>query len=116
MILFAKQELPDGFNYPVQFLRLIANGLVNLEPWKILEGVELNFKLEGLTKRFPLRRIVPFAARIDCDDVACFDISESCISIIHDFAGPGFEQNGRFADFNAWLRATLEDYIEFGEG
>ena len=74
-------ELSDGIDYPAQFIRVVELGLTDLEPWRVIEGEELAALLEGLAERYPTRTLVPFARRIDNDDVACWDI---------DRAHPGF--------------------------
>lgn len=107
-------DLPDGFEYPPQFIRVVELGLTDLEPWRVLEGEELALLLDGLGKRYPTRRLVPFARRIDDDDVACWDADRAGkVSIIHDFASPGWEQQAEYDDFYAWLRQAVEDLIEY---
>ncbi|WP_432944816.1 hypothetical protein ACQPXM_03905 [Kribbella sp. CA-253562] len=112
--LLTPADLPDGFEYPPQFIRVVELGLTDLEPWRIIEGEELALLLDGLGKRYPRRTLVPFARRIDDDDVACWDIDRSSrVSIIHDFASPGWEQQAEFDDFYTWLRQAVEDLIEY---
>ena len=108
-------ELPDGFAYPPQFMRAIQLGLTCLEPWWILQGEHLRAQHSGLGARYPLRVLVPFASRQDCDDVACWDLDRGGrVSIVHDFASPGWEQVNELDDFDSWLRVAIEDLIEFG--
>jgi hypothetical protein len=57
--------------------------------------------------------LVPFARREDNDDVACWEPMSPRVVVIHDFASPGFEDRGGFADFNGWLRQAVEDLIAF---
>jgi hypothetical protein len=114
--LLRDDELPTGFEYPRQFLRIVELGLMDLEPWWILEGKLLRGRWEGIQKRYPARRLIPFARRQDNDDVACFDLDSGNISIIHDFASPGWEQRGVGKEFPTvydWLRRAMEDLIEF---
>lgn len=33
--LLTTDDLPDGFTYPPQFVRVVELGLTNLEPWRI---------------------------------------------------------------------------------
>lgn len=113
--LLSIEELPHGFEYPREFVRVVELGLVDLEPWQIIQGNLLKRRHRGLNERFPERSLVPFAARQDNDDVACWDLDMGAphVSIVHDFASPGWEQRGVFADFYAWLRQAVEDLIEF---
>jgi hypothetical protein len=46
--------------------------------------------------------------------VACWDLDQGNVTVIHDFASPGWEQRGVFPDFNAWLRQAIEDLIAHG--
>lgn len=116
LALLDSADLPEGFDYPRQFIRVVELGLTDLEPWCILEGFELGSRLEGLRSRYPSRVLVPFARRIDNDDVACWDLDrDGRVSIIHDFASPGWEQQEELADIYAWLRQAVEDLIEYDD-
>jgi hypothetical protein len=74
-------------------------GLTNLEPWWIITGDLLRDRHVELLRRYPQRALVPFARRQDNDDVACWDVSTGKVIVIHDFASPGSETRGEFADF-----------------
>jgi len=106
-------DLPDGFSYPAEFVRVVELGLTSLEPWWVLEGETLRVRYQGLKERYPTRNLVPFARRQDNDDVACWDVSSGRVSVVHDFADAGFEQRAEYPDFYAWLRRAIEDLIEF---
>jgi hypothetical protein len=69
----------------------------------------------GLKERYPDRKLVPFARRQDNDDVACWDLAKGggTVTIIHDYASPGWEQRDEFSGFNDWLRRAIEDLIAF---
>jgi hypothetical protein len=107
------EMLPAGFKYPDLFRRVIQLRLVSLEPWWILEGDSLRTRFLGLRSRYPGRSLVPFARRQDNDDVACWEGTDGRVVVIHDFAAPGYESRGELRDFSAWLRAAIEDLIEF---
>jgi hypothetical protein len=112
--LLSIDDLPEGFDYPAEFIRVVELGLTNLEPWRIVEGALLRQRFTGLQQRFPQRRLVPFARRQDNDDVACWDLDTGDVVVVHDFASPGWERNGaRFPDFYAWLSQAVKDLIEF---
>ncbi len=111
--LLSSAELPEGFQYPHQFLHIVDLELLNLEPWWILQGDSLRERLAGLRSRYPARTLVPFARRQDNDDVACFDLDTRKVVIVHDFASPGWEQRTEFDDFYGWLRQAIGDLIEF---
>lgn len=113
--LLTIEDLPAGFAYPAGFVRVVELGLLNLEPWWILEGDLLRTRQVGLARRYPERDLVVFARRIDRDDVACWDLKSGGVSIVHDFASAGFEQVQSLPDFESWLRLAFEELIEFGQ-
>jgi len=113
--LLTIEDLPAGFEYPTDFIRVVELGLVNLEPWWILQGDLLRTRHEGLRRRYPDRDLVVFARRVDRDDVACWDLQSGGISIIHDFASAGYEQVRSRQNFAAFLRLAIEDLIEFDQ-
>jgi hypothetical protein len=111
--LLSVDDLPDEFEYPREFIRVVELGLTNIEPWWIIEGDRLRTRLSGLRKRYSSRKLVPFAVRQDNDDVACFDTDAGNVAIVHDFASPGYEQRAELADFYAWFRLAIDDFINF---
>jgi hypothetical protein len=102
-------ELPDWFNYSDDFLVFIRSGVTDIGPWQILQGNWLRVRNEGLKKRFPARNLVPFARRLDNDDVACWDKSQpNYIYTVHDFCEPGWENREEFRSFNEWYLAAQD--------
>ena len=112
--LLTSLDLPAGFDYPPEFIRVVELGLTDLEPWWIFDGDLLRDRALGLRERYPARQLVPFARRQDNDDVACWDLGHGDVVVIHDFASPGWEQRRVYLDFNAWLRQAIEDLIKHG--
>lgn len=106
-------DLPGGFEYPREFVRVVELGLTNLEPWWIIEGDLLRERFLGLQQRYGSRCLVPFATRQDNDDVACWDAGNGKVVIVHDFASPGYEQRAELPDFYSWFRQAIEDFIAF---
>ncbi|MFJ2082286.1 hypothetical protein ACI2KV_07500 [Micromonospora chokoriensis] len=106
--LLSRQEVPDGFVYPSDFLATVGADEPDLEPWWIFDGSLLRDRLKGLSQRYAGRKLVPFAKREDNDDVACWDLDRGNVVVIHDFASPGFEQRQEFKDFTAWLVCARE--------
>ncbi|RZQ63633.1 hypothetical protein EWH70_13390 [Amycolatopsis suaedae] len=113
--LLSASDLPEGFDYPAEFIRLVELDLTKLEPWWVFDGENLRRRYAGLKERYPDRNIVPFARREDNDDVACWDLDAGDVVVVHDFASPGSEQRERFPDFTSWLRQAFEDFIAHGE-
>ncbi|OHV57169.1 hypothetical protein BCD48_43385 [Pseudofrankia sp. BMG5.36] len=106
-------DLPDGFSYPPEFVRLVEYGLTDLEPWWIMTGDLLRERHTGLAERRPGRSLVPFAERQDNDDVACCDLATGTIAVVHDYGDPKARDVARFADFPAWLHQAMVDFLEF---
>ncbi len=110
-----RRDLLDGFAYPPEFLKVVRLGLLDLEPWYVLRGERLRELHDGLARRYPTKRWVPFARRQDCDDVACWSRDGTPrVVVVHDFADPGWEERRNFATFWDWFRQAVEDMIEFG--
>jgi hypothetical protein len=101
--LLTTDELPQWFSYPPDFLEIFGSGIQDIEPWELLTGQWLRVRVEGLRQRFPNRELVPFARRLDSDDVACWDRSRpGAVFVVHDFAAPGWEAREVFDSFRAW--------------
>jgi hypothetical protein len=111
--LLNREELPSWFEYPETLRDLVRAKSIDFGPWQILLGKWLGVRLQGLRQRYPKRHLVPFARRVDSDDVACFDVKEPVervgVVIIHDFASPGWELRGEFEDFEQWLDSAKAD-------
>ncbi len=112
--LLSDEELPGWFNYPEEFLRIIEQGLLDFDPWIVLQGDRLRTRFQGIQERFPGRDLVPFARREDNDDVACWEKGNpQGVVIIHDFSSSGYEQRESFDSFWDWFRNIIEEMIEY---
>jgi len=112
--LLTPRSLPKGWDYPPEYFRLLGLGITDLEPWEMVFGERLIARYRGLKQVFRHPTLVPFAARTDRDDLACFDAAEGGVVVVHDFAGSQWRRPKRFSGFNAWVRQALDDCIEFG--
>ena len=112
MALLEKKDLPDEFTYSPVFLRIVDQKLNNLTPWVILYDDELKERSLGLKSRYKNRVLVPFARRLDNDDVACFEDSTTNVLIVHDYAKEGWEERKRFTSFWDWFRQAVDDMID----
>lgn len=112
--LLSNNEVPEGFSYPNDFLRIvIEQKLIDFDPWIILHGEQLQTRYIGINKRFPNKNIIPFARREDNDDVACWLLNDiENVYIIHDFSTQGYEKRKKISFWN-WLRQALEDTINY---
>lgn len=116
MEIFNAQEVYKGYNYPEEYLRIVGLDLVNFDYWYLLPGKAVGIRIEGLKSRYPQRRLIPFARRDDCDDIACFEVGKGDkVQIVHDFASAGWEQRKEYACFWDWFRDAVEEMIE-GDG
>lgn len=108
-------DLPEGFRYPVEFLRFQELEVREFDPWNMLEGNKLALRFRGLMVRYPASVLVPFATRYDRDDIACFDVERGLGAVIniHDFASPGWERREEYASFREWLHAALDTALDF---
>lgn len=112
--LLSKNELPEWFSYPEEFLRIIEQGLLDFDPWIILQNAQLRTRFSGIKERYPERKLIPFARREDNDDVACWDqCKPGFVVIIHDFSSPGYENKEEFVCFWDWLRSAVEATIAY---
>ena len=115
MSLLEKRDLPYGFDYPKDFLWVVEQKLNNLCPWVIIFDDELKDKDLGLKSRYKSRILVPFARRVDNDDVACFETNNTTDAlIVHDYAKEGWEERQRFNSFWDWFRQAVDDMIAYG--
>ena len=117
--LFEDGMLPDGFSYPSEYIALIQTGLPKIDPWWWLapyKDTAVSWS-EILREQFPQYYcLVPFAKHGGCDDVACFDGSDSSgdpkVILIHSFCSPGWEYRGEYS-FAEWLMQVKREAAEF---
>jgi hypothetical protein len=115
VLLLGKEDLPEGFVYPPEFLFLVDSRMVFFPPWQLLFDRWTKVSYDGLRERYPTRVLVPFARRFNTDDVACWENGNNReVVVVHDHASKGWEDRGeRYPDFWSWYRATVEEMIEF---
>jgi len=56
-------DLPDDFEYPPEYIRVVELGLTNLEPWWIVQGQLLRDRFPGLQRGYPDRKLILFAVK-----------------------------------------------------
>ena len=112
IFILGPDERPVWLEYPHSFCRLVGQGIIHITPWHMLEGRRALVQFQGLAERYPTRKLFPFAYRQDNDDVACWakDMGDK-VFIIHDFASPGFEDEGAFDDVWSWFRSAIDETI-----
>ena len=109
-----KDEVPDWFKYPSEYMRIVDQNLIDFNPWIILQDDQLRTRYRGIKVRYPKRELIPFARREDNDDVACWERNFPCkVFVVHDFASPGYENKEEFNNFWDWLRRVIENMIDY---
>jgi hypothetical protein len=104
-------DLPDWVDAPPQFWKSLSNDS-DLEPWYFLTRELSQLRQEGL-KRRNARTLFAFAARRDCDDIACWEEKHpGKVMIIHDFASQDRAQRATFDSFDEWMRQVEIDHHE----
>ncbi len=107
-------ELPDWFQYPPEFRKLLRYRLLSFGIWWIPTDREFAVRwIRGLRERYPSRQLVPFARQGDCDAIACWEFGKSgVVVVIDDYEPQGYENNIEFPDFWSWFRSVIETLIE----
>lgn len=112
MSFFDNNKLYKNFEYPKEYIKVKELGLVDFEFWYLLTENQIKERIVGLNKRYPLRRLIPFAKRDDCDDIACFELTkDGTVQIIHDFASEGYEQKKEYNTFWDWFKDAIDEMI-----
>lgn len=110
MKMLDEKYLPYDYHYPEIYKKVMILGLVHLCPWNIMDSKNIKKHLEGLRKRYPDRKLIPFAKRQDNDDLACFEADRGeIVQRIHDFAAPGWEQRQTYKNFSEWFKEAFDD-------
>lgn len=113
MELYNADERFPGFSYPAGLEKIADLGIEDLDIWFLMDASFAERYCQDINNRYPGRNLVPFAKRGDCDDVACFEAdSGGAVTIIHDFADPGWEQREVYPDFWSWFEAAVALLVE----
>lgn len=111
------------FNLPSGYRWLIERGLVGfeansaLQPWHFLPREEVFSLSERWPRGCEFTRIVAFARRQDCDDLACFamkpDTTLPIVLVVHGWTSDGYEEMARFESIWDWFRSAIVDVEEW---
>jgi hypothetical protein len=107
----AANALPEGFDYPEDYYRLIATGLTTFVPWQLLAAAPAASWQSALRSAYPTRQLVPFAARTDRDAVACWAGTSRRVAVLPAHPDDSHDQQQIFVDIYAWLRAAMDDFL-----
>ena len=104
------------FQYPLSIIKAVELNLVDFEFWYFMDEEKVESRINGLKKRYPGRKLIPFARRDDCDDIACFEVGKGeAVQIIHDFASEGYEQREEYKNFWDWMKVAIDELISSEE-
>ncbi len=115
------QGLPAGLVVPNEYWSLLDEyNLEELGRWQFEAQERLAWMYRGLKQQYPERVYVPFATRVDQDEVACWTLPSPKIVQIHDYTDPGWERPRYYADFRSFMRSVVDDifdtWLDIGSG
>jgi len=111
------------FSVPKAYAWLLERRLVGfmpfsaLQPWHYLDSESVI----DVTARWPGRsnargRLVAFARRQDCDDLACFEIQGgqvTGVALVNAWTPEGYAIVERYEDMWCWLAAAVQDIAQW---
>jgi len=112
------------YKLPAPYYKAVELGLTNLDGWQFILKENVFGSLFDTIYEFNKPFIfLPFARRLDNDDVACFGISYlnfpvNCVAVVHLYVKPDFNSNyptrkkPDFDTFWDWFRDAIEEVIE----
>ena len=116
MEIFNVQNIYAGYKYPEEFMKVVDLNLIDLDLWYFMPEKQVEDRINGLKDRYPKRKLIPFARRDDCDDIACFEVGKgNKVQIIHDFSSVGWEQRKEYDSFWSWFKDAVEEMIREDE-
>ncbi len=116
MKLYEIEKEYADFQYPQSIIKAVELNLVDFEFWYFMDEEKVESRINGLKKRYPGRKLIPFARRDDCDDIACFEVGKGeAVQIIHDFASEGYEQREEYKNFWDWMKTAIDELISSEE-
>ncbi|MDX1994450.1 MAG: hypothetical protein SF029_18855 [bacterium] len=120
--MLQKNQLPVEvqkmhFDLPNAYYKVFDLGLTNLTPWRFLEAEECQDLFSVLRQLYSGNVLLPFARRMDNDDVACLvvqsqEYTTSSVLIVHLFASSGDEVDHIHETFWDWFRAAVDEMID----
>ncbi len=105
--------MPYEFEYPKEFLKLIELGLLDFEVWGIIDATDAVIRLEGLKKRYPEYKLIPFARCWSNDDIACFEVGKNnSVIVIHDYSDNAYKNRKEYETFLSWFEEVIKEMIQ----
>ena len=110
--------MSDNSALPALYDHMIECGIVDLDPWAVLRGDVQSRRAQHIEQVFPGWGIIPFARRLDNDDVACWTGSK--VVVVDDWdvwpdenGAPKRHVAREYASMEEWFLAAAQDFIEF---
>jgi hypothetical protein len=110
------------FEFPMGYQWLLDQGVAGckpfsqLQPWYYLPKEEC-FWVSDVWNNVIDRRLFAYARRQDCDDIACFSVSEDGdvlgVVLIHGWTDNGFDICKEYPEFWDWLKDVINDISEW---
>jgi hypothetical protein len=103
-----------GFRVPEAYYEVREMGITRLDPWFFLDLAFVSYNYDRFRERYPSRLYVPFARSGIDDYVACFAVEQrGQVVVIKDTRPEGAEVEAVFDNFTEWLKAALDEMLEF---
>lgn len=113
-MIIDEKELPYGFEYPKEFLKIIELELLDFAVWDMFKYSSAEIRLEGLKQRYPEYKLIPFARRGDNDDVACFEAGRGgSVIVIHDFSDNAYVNKVEYKTFWSWFEEVIDEMMNY---
>ncbi|MCK4145036.1 hypothetical protein HI806_14535 [Ralstonia solanacearum] len=113
--------LPSGYRWLLDRALVGYEPFTQLQPWHYLP-LEQCFWASDRWPGVTNKRLLAFAKRQDCDDLACFVAAGNNtiqgIALIHGWTASGYDFYQEFDDFWAWLKHVVDDiagWVNAGE-
>ena len=108
----SKMTLPSGYKWLVDRALVGYEPFTQLQPWHYLP-LDQCFWASDRWPNVTDKRLLAFAKRQDCDDLACFIVGDrggiQGIALIHGWTPSGYDFDREFTDFWAWLKYVVDE-------
>lgn len=108
--------LPMGYRWLLDRGLVGYDAFTQLQPWHYLP-LEQCFSASDRWPGVTDKRLIAFAKRQDCDDLACFVVADdntvNGVALIRGWTGTGYDLCREFSDFWAWLKHVVDDIADW---
>ncbi len=110
--MYGDESIPADFIVPREYLALQSARVDEIGPWFFPGEQSLEMRIRGLRERYPEAVLLPFAKRMDNDDIACWTPPFPTVCVLHDFSTWGWERRREFPDIRSWLHWAVDDILD----